>query len=247
MSWSIGEVARISGVTSRTLRHYHEVGLLEPESVEFSGRRMYGQRELLRLREILLLRDMGMPLATIAEVLSGRGTERETALAEHLEWLRKERDRYDRLIETVERTIEEGMDMNPEEIFESWRENPFEEETRRRWGDDVAEESNQRLAKLTPDQIHRLRTGFDEVHRRIESLHDEGAAVSDPRTMEAIAEHHEIVSLTWSPDADQYEALGRLYVEDERFRQSIGRGNGPMVEFLAEGMAAFAASPRFSA
>ncbi len=246
MSWSINEVARMSGVTSRTLRHYQEIGLLEPESVEFSGRRIYGQLELLRLREILLLRELGMPLGSIAEVLAERGSDRESVLTEHLDWLKGERERYDRLIETVEQTIEKGMDMSPEEIFEGVHENPFEEETRSRWGDQVADESNERLAKLTPAEIEKLRTGFPEIHRRIESLLADGIPASDPRVMEVIGEHYEIVSLTWTPDAGQYTALGRMYVEDERFRQSIGQGNDAMVEYLAEAMANFASSPGFS-
>lgn len=242
MSWTINEVARMAGVTSRTLRHYQAVGLLDPESTEFSGRRVYGQLELLRLQEILLLRDLGLPLGVIAEVLSSRGPDRDAALSDHLARLRKERERYDRLIGTVERTIEKGMDMTPEEIFEGIRENPFEEETRRRWGDEVVDESNERLANLTPADIDRLRHGFDEVHRRLEALHAEGVPVDDPRVVEAVAEHHGIVSLTWTPDADQYRSLGRMYVEDERFRRSIGRGNDAMVEYLADAMAHYAST-----
>lgn len=245
MSWSINEVARMAGVSSRTLRHYQAIGLLEPESVEFSGRRMYGQLELLRLQEILLLRGLGMPLAAITEVIEASGQERSTALADHLESLREERDRYDRLIETVERTIEEGMDMTPEQIFEGFKENPHEEETRKRWGDDVVDESNEKLANLTPAEIDRLRNGFPEIHRRIEALQEEGAEVTDPRVVEAIREHLEIVSLTWTPDRDQYRALGQMYVDDERFRQSIGDGNEAMVDYLAEAMSAFASSPDF--
>ena len=75
------------------------------------------------------------------------------------------------------------------------------------------------------------------VHARIEVLHGEGAAVDDPKVVEAVGEHLSIVSLTWTPDPDQYRALGRMYVEDERFRKSIGRGNDAMVEYLAEAIA----------
>lgn len=240
MSWTINEVARISGVTSRTLRHYQDIGLLEPESTEFSGRRLYGQLELLRLQEILLLRDLGLPLRTIARILDEEGGDRRAALTTHLETLNRERDRIDELIGTIEKTIQKGPDMTPEEIFAGIRENPFEEETRERWGDDVVDESNERLARLTPAEIERLRTGFEPLHRRIESLHEDGAPVDDPRVRETIREHLEIVSLTWSPNAAQYRALGRMYVDDERFRESIGRGNDAMVDYLAEAMDSFA-------
>lgn len=245
MSWSINEVAQMAGVSSRTLRHYQAIGLLEPESVEFNGRRIYGQLELLRLQEILILRGLGMPLAEIADLLDGEAEERATALADHLDSLRDERDRYERLIETVERTIEKGMHMTPEQIFEGLRENPYEEEARERWGDDAVDESNERLANLTPADIDRFQNGLPEVHRRIEALHEAGAAVTDPRVEETVREHLEIVSLAWAPNRDQYRALGRMYVEDERFRRNIGNGNDEMVAYLAEAMSAFADSPSF--
>lgn len=239
MTWSINEVARISGVTSRTLRYYHEIGLLEPESTEFGGRRLYGQLELLKLQEILVLRQLDLPLESIAEILKG-DTNRNRSLLGHLERLREERERLDRLVATVERTIEEGSSMTPEEIFDGVRENPYEDEARQRWGDDIIRESKERLAKLTPDQIERLRTGFDRVHSEIAALHAEQLPAHDPRALAAIREHFEIVSLTWTPDAESYRALGRTYVEDPRFRENIGKGNDEMVEYLADAMAAFA-------
>lgn len=236
MSWSINQVAKISRVTSRTLRHYHAIGLLEPESTDFGGRRHYGQRELLRLQEILLLRRLGLGLKEIARILDS-GASREDALRGHLAALAEERDRLDLLIQTVERTIEEGPSMTPDEIFEGLHNNPYEEEARERWGDDAVDASKEKLQRLTPAEIERVSTGFDRVHRRLEELHAEAVPVGDPSVRELIAEHYEIVSLTWTPTPEVYIGLGRLYVEDERFRESIGRGNDAMVEYLRDAIA----------
>jgi DNA-binding transcriptional MerR regulator len=84
-SWSIAEVARMSDVTSRTLRHYDAIGLLPPAWVAADGRRYYRRPELLRLQRILLLRELGLGLAAIAEAL-----ERE---ADPVAVLRGHRDR----------------------------------------------------------------------------------------------------------------------------------------------------------
>ncbi|HKU31582.1 MAG TPA: MerR family transcriptional regulator, partial [Arthrobacter sp.] len=67
--WTISEVAKASKVSSRTLRHYDHMGLLEPAHTGPNGYRFYGQRELLRLQRILLLRELGLGLETIGEVL----------------------------------------------------------------------------------------------------------------------------------------------------------------------------------
>lgn len=130
--------------------------------------------------------------------------------------------------------------MTPQEIFEGIGENPYEEEARERWGDETIDRSKRSLAKLDPQEVERLKTGFDEIHRQVEALHAEGLPVDDARVVEAIREHHATVSLTWEPDAASYEGLGRLYVEDARFRRNIGRGNDEMVEYLARAMASFA-------
>jgi DNA-binding transcriptional MerR regulator len=79
---AIGDVARMSGVTARTLRHYESIGLLLPSSVGDNGYRWYGHPELLRLQRILILRALGLPLAEIAELLDEQRDEVE-ALREH--------------------------------------------------------------------------------------------------------------------------------------------------------------------
>ena len=122
MSWSIVEVARHAGVSSRTLRHYDDVGLVPPAYVGGNGYRYYEQEQLLRLQEVLLLRELGLPLDAIGRVLDGTD-DRVAVLREHHAALLLERDRIDRLATTVARTIEmrEGGDhMTPEELFEGF-------------------------------------------------------------------------------------------------------------------------------
>lgn len=241
MSWSINEVARMSGVSSRTLRYYHAIGLLEPESTEFSGRRRYGRAELIRLQEILTLRDLGLPLREIGRIVdSPDGGRRAHALRSHLAWLQRERARLERMVRTVERTIEEGDTMAPEAMFEGFEQNPYEAEARQRWGDEAVEASRQRLASLGPAAAERMRSGLAAVHAKIEALHAEGVPLEDPRVAAALAEHYGIISLAWEPSAEAYAGLGRMYVDDERFRAGIGRGNDAMVKYLRDAIAVHA-------
>src|SRR5947209_2718065 len=127
MTWSIVEVARLSGVTARTLRHYDAIGLLPPAGVGANGYRLYGQDELLRLQEILVLRQLGLGLADIAGVLA-EPTDRLSALRAHHERLLGERHRLGAVAATVARTIRElerteGGTMpsdHPEHLFEGF-------------------------------------------------------------------------------------------------------------------------------
>jgi len=143
MSWSIVEVARHAGVSSRTLRHYDDVGLVPPAYVGSNGYRYYEQEQLLRLQEVLLLRELGVPLGAIRRVLDGTA-DRVAVLREHRVALLAERDRLDRLAATVARMVEmreRGDHMGPEELFEGFdadRQRGYEAELVERYGEDNA-------------------------------------------------------------------------------------------------------------
>ena len=84
--WTTEEVVRASGVTSRTLRHYDEIGLLRPAAIAPNGHRWYEREQLVRLQRILLLRDLGLRLDVIADVLDGE-TDEVAALRRHRDLL----------------------------------------------------------------------------------------------------------------------------------------------------------------
>ncbi|MFJ8045429.1 MerR family transcriptional regulator [Kitasatospora sp. NPDC096147] len=127
MDLSIAEVARLSGVTARTLRHYDEIGLLPPARIAGNGHRHYGERQLLLLQQILVLRALGVGLPEIGRILTEQVDEVE-ALRGHHHRLLAERDRLDALATTVARTLadlersrEDGHPMTinrPENLFE---------------------------------------------------------------------------------------------------------------------------------
>src|SRR6478735_9796685 len=104
MTWPIAEVARMSGVTARTLRHYDEIGLLPPARIGTNGHRRYEERQLLLLQQILVLRELGVGLPELSRILSEQVDEVD-ALRGHHRRLLAERDRLDALAGTVSRTI----------------------------------------------------------------------------------------------------------------------------------------------
>jgi MerR family transcriptional regulator, thiopeptide resistance regulator len=240
-SWSIAEVARMSGVTSRTLRHYDAIGLLRPARVAADGRRHYGRKELLRLQRILLLRELGVGLGAIGEALAGDGEEK-AVLERHRDRLVAERDRLGRLVRTVQDTIDGGEHMAAERIFAGFDHDPYEREARERYGDDAVDESRRRLRGLSGADAELARTGFDTVHSGLRPLLEAGVPVDDPRVRELVALHHRVVGLFWTPTPDAYESLGAMYVEDPRFQETIG-GPEP-TRYLAAAMAVYAAGLR---
>ena len=189
-AWTIGEVARLAGVTTRTLRHYDAVGLLRPAGVAAGGRRLYGQAELLRLQQVLVLRELGVDLPTVAAILadggSGTGPEADAVrlrrLREHHTRLVAERDRFDRLAATVEstlRALEEGIEMAAKDLYAGFDNSQYEAEARERYGDEEVDGSNAAWERLGPDGRAAFTEESAAVGQGLAALMTEGADVAD--------------------------------------------------------------------
>src|SRR5699024_495904 len=138
MEWTVHELAERAGISGRTLRHYHRIGLLEPDRVGANGYRYYGPDAVARLQRILLLRDTGLPLADIAAVLDApeTPTAEVEALQAHLTQLAEDREAIDRRISAVEHTLQmrrEGREPRMDVMLEGFNDR-YEAEVIRRWG-----------------------------------------------------------------------------------------------------------------
>ncbi|WP_407344147.1 MerR family transcriptional regulator [Pengzhenrongella phosphoraccumulans] len=239
-TWQIGELARLSGVTSRTLRHYDAIGLLEPRDVGPGGRRAYGRDELLRLQQILVLRELDVPLATVADMLSGELLER---LREHHERLLTERDRFDRLARTVATTITaltKGEDMAADKLYEGFDNSAYDAEARERWGEDPVDRGNAAWERLGPagQAAHHAETAA--INAGLAAAMAEGAASGDARVQALVARHFAQISIFWTPTAAAYEGLGQMYVDDERFAATYDAVAPGLPAYLHEAMTVYA-------
>ena len=125
MEYSIRELSRLSGVSTRTLRWYDEIGLLKPGRVAESGYRYYGPAQVDRLQDILYYRALGVELARIKECLDMPSFDRLAALREHLAALQAQKTRLETLIRSVEETIgceERKETMEDEKKFAAFKE-----------------------------------------------------------------------------------------------------------------------------
>ena len=152
MAYHVKQLAEISGVTARTLRYYDRLGLLSPSGVRENGYRYYEEKEVDRLQQILVFRELGLPLMVIGEILDAPGFARGKALDEHLQALRAKRRKLDQLIETVKKTIdsEKGeREMSDREKFEGLKkqmvednERAYVDEIRQAYGHDMVDAAN---------------------------------------------------------------------------------------------------------
>lgn len=252
MSWSIQHVARYSGVTARTLRYYDEIGLLRPARIGTNGYRYYEQEQLLRLQQILLLRELDMDLTAIAAVVNGVRDQVE-ALRAHHERLLTEGARLNRLAQTVAVTIahlEKGTNMQPEEMFEGFR---FTRETivelealaRQRSGgaeQPYFDELKRRTADWNDEQFRQVEREGADIERRLLHLMRNGVAADDPAVFavldDDVANQRRLMPL----DGESYAKLGEAFARAPELRAHLDARDPRLADFMRDGMVAYAAA-----
>lgn len=247
MSWSITDVARMSGVTSRTLRHYDAVGLVHPAYVAGNGYRWYEREQLLRLQRVLLMRELGLGLPAIADVLAG-DVDQASALREHREQLVADARRLETLIGTVSRTIEQlegSWTMTAEEMFEGFEERRAELEERlvARHGEGVRthfETSRERTRDWSKDDYLEAARQGELLEERIAAVMRSGAAADSDEAMTVVAEHHQGLRQFWEPDRASYLGLAQTYVEEAEHRQRYEARQPGLAAWLRDAMTAYA-------
>lgn len=151
MEWPIQQIARIAGTTSRTLRHYDNIGLVPPSRIGSNGYRHYDEQSLVRLQRVLLLRELGLSLPQIADVLA-REIDEVAALTSHLTVLHQEQARLARQIASVSHTIKslEGKEpLMADTMFDGFDHTKYKDEVEERWGEDSYARSDRWWRSMT--------------------------------------------------------------------------------------------------
>ncbi|MEU2025578.1 MerR family transcriptional regulator [Streptomyces sp. NPDC016469] len=238
MEWPTAEVVRMSGVTARALRHYDAIGLLPPARTGAGGLRYYGELELLRLQQILVLRELGLRLEDIGRVLAEQ-VDAVEALRGHHRRLLAERDRLDTLATTVSRTIAEleqsrkddaPMTINrPENLFEGVQPDQYEDSLR-----DFpahAERVAQHVDGMSPEDIAAGQRDRTARMIRLAELRAAGHAADSAPVQAETEAHYRLLSALRPVTADEHLAMGRSVVDNPEWRAAY--------EAIAPGLAAF--------
>lgn len=241
-SYTVGQVARMAHVTVRTLHHYDEIGLLVPSERSEAGYRIYGSDDLERLNEILLFRELGLPLEEIGGLLGAPAAARLDALLTHRIRLEKRVERTRAVIRALDRrlaAVKEGRRMEETTMFEGFADfdhAQHAEEAEERWGDTEAfEESTRRTKGYSEAQWAQLKAEGEEIEARWAGLLEAGDAPDHVDAMDVAERARLHIDRWFYPCSHEMHAgLAETYETDPRFTAHYER--------MAEGLAAFVAA-----
>ncbi|SFX64225.1 DNA-binding transcriptional regulator, MerR family [Thermoactinomyces sp. DSM 45891] len=235
----VKEVADLVGVSVRTLHHYDEIGLLIPDETTESGYRLYSNENLELLQQILFFKELGFSLQTIKEIVYSPTFDRQEALQMHHQTLVEKRNRLDKLIQTVEKTIQHNkgeIQMMTEERFEGFdfRSNPYEQEARERWGDEAVNRSNQKVAQMGPE----IQKEMNDLYLHLASIRH--VSPDSEKAQSAIAKWYDMLQSFGDYTPEAFRSLGEMYVSDQRFTKSIDRFGEGLAMFMRDAMGVYA-------
>lgn len=251
-TYTVKQLARLSGVSVRALHHYDEIGLLKPAFVGENRYRYYGREELLRLQDILFHRELGVPLQEIAELLAREGRDRVAILREHRERLAERVEHSRQLLRTIDRTIAElngEGTMKDKDLYHGFapeKQAEYEEWLVENYGDGMRErieDSKSKLAALGPEGMaERLAEGKEAAVPLAEAFKS-GVAPEDPANDPLLARHHAWIAKMWDracpPEA--YAGLADVYLAHPDFRTEFDKAGGGFTDWLTTAMKAYAA------
>ena len=228
MEYSIQELSRLSGVTTRALRWYDQIGLLKPGRVAENGYRWYGPAQVDRLQDILYYRALGVELARIKDCLDDPSFDRLAVLRNHLAALEAEQERLEQLIRSVKDTIgaeERNEIMSDEQKFEAFKqravahsEEVYGAEIRAKYSDQEVDEANAAVMNLTQAQYQEWMELGREIQERLEAAVQAGLSPEDQEGKEITALHRRWLTITGKRyDPAKHWGIAELYVMDERF------------------------------
>jgi len=243
-SYSVQQLADIAGVSVRTLHHYDEIGLLSPKR-ESNGYRVYEEAELLRLQQILLYRELEIPLDEIAAILAKPNFHLVGALNEHRKQMELKQERLKNLITTIDNTLAKisgKKEMSDDELFEAFwekHEKEYAKEAEERWGNtDAWKQSKERTKHMIKEDFKRLAKEGEDWTANFAKLSEKFSPES-PEIQEKIKEHYNALRTFYDPSPELYRGLADMLAEDPRFAIYYDKHRAGLATFMRDAMHAY--------
>lgn len=248
MAYKVKELAELSGVTVRTLHYYDEISLLKPSYQASNNYRLYEEKELLKLQQILFFRELGMALSEIKKIFADGKFQELQSLKSHRDILQKEIDRKNKLIETIDKTINYlggKLDMSHSELyygFESERQKFYEQYliSENIASKEEIEASKEKVKDWSDQDKMDHKDEGEFINRTLSELIGKGVGADSEEVQQLVDRHYKWVCNFWIPGKADYINLGKMYNENTEFKRFYGEFHPELASFLANSMKLYA-------
>jgi MerR family transcriptional regulator, thiopeptide resistance regulator len=226
--WKIGELARRTGLTVRTLHHYDEIGLLSPAERSDGGHRVYDEADVQRLYRIVSLRSLGFPLDAIAQALDSERFDPRAAVDDHIHRLEAQVAREQQLLQTL-RGLRDRLDAD--DFLTTIEELTMRE---RYYTPEQLEQLEQRRQSIGEDKIREVEAEWAEIFATLKAEMDKGTDPADARLRPIGERSRELLLMFTGGDPGIEASLKRMYETEGPEKASRGMADPEVFEYLAK-------------
>src|SRR5215210_1136160 len=230
--WKIGELARRTGLTVRTLHHYDAIGLLSPMERSGGGHRVYGEGDVQRLYRIVSLRSLGFPLEAIAAALDGEGFDARAAVEDHLARLEDQMEQQRRLRVSVRHLLER---LGTDDFLTAIEEMTMYE---RYYTPEQLRGLEQRREAMGDEAIREVEREWAEIFATLRAELDAGTDPTDPRLRPLAERGRELVAMFTGGDPGITSALKEMWAKEDPDQVSHGMVDAEVWEYYGKVQAA---------
>jgi DNA-binding transcriptional MerR regulator len=227
MKYTVQQLAKLAGISVRTLHYYDEIGLLIPSFIKENGYRFYEEKELIALQQILFFRELDFSLEKIKEILTSPYFNREQALTDQKKLLELKKERVEAMIRTITKTIQSmkgGENMSTNDIYSAFSDPTYlkyKDEVEERWGNTEAyKQSVQRVGKMSKADLEKVKAEAEDIATTTARLMTNGLTYNSPEVQEQVGRFYNHLRHFYDPSYEMFKGLGQMYVDDPRFTKT---------------------------
>lgn len=246
MAYTVKKLAKISGISVRTLHFYDEIGLLRPAYVGDNGYRFYEEEQLLMLQQILFFKELGFHLNDIQRIVASSEFDKIETLKAHRVILERRVQQALQLTKTIDKTIAKlkgESAMSDKEMylgFDKAKQEEYEKHVIERYGHDAVDESKKKTKGWTQKNYDEAKRDYDVIHQALTQAIIKSETPSSEVVQNLLAQHFNLVSKFWTPNKESYVGLGQMYLEHEDFKRLYESYHPQLATFLSDAMRIFA-------
>jgi DNA-binding transcriptional MerR regulator len=231
-SWKVGELAKQTGMTVRTLHHYDEIGLLSPSHRTAAGHRLYAEGDVARLQQVASLRSLGFPLEEIRDVLNQQRLSPLEIVRMHAQRMREQVKSQQRLVERLDALaagLSEAEDVSAEQLIATIEEiNMFEKYYTQEQLDELA----QRREQVGEGRIKEVEAEWPRLMAEVQAALDAGTDPCAPRVQEMARRWKGLVEEFTGGNPGIRQSLNNLYQNEDTVHGMNVASMRPMMEYV---------------
>jgi len=244
--YTVKELSTLAGVSVRTLHYYDQIDLLKPARIAENGYRQYDDAGLMRLQQILFYRELDFKLKDIKELLDAPDFEQVSALEDHWDALWARLARTERLIKTVEDTIQHlkgEKEMSKKALFKGFSEeeqSAYAKQAEQQYDAETVRESNRKWKNYSAEKKQAILDEGNQVYEDMIAAMPKGA---DSPEVQAIVERwRQHMDYFWTPNLDQLLGLATMYGENPAFKKNFDSMHSDLADFMREAVEIYVAA-----